>query len=324
MTRRVHHITNGRTSRQVAAVCCAAVLLLSAGCGTMKSQQATEQLLLSDAVDQSIAGIDFRVLAGQKVYLDTTYVQPIKGSGFVNADYIISSLRQQMFAARCLLQEKREEADFIVEARVGALGSDAHDVTYGLPATSALSTAATLVPNSPPLPLIPEIAVAKRNDNQAAAKVAVFAYHRESRLPVWQSGVAVSRSRAKDVWVLGAGPFQHGTIYDSPQFAGASLHIPLQPAEEEQPAVRVDFHEAAAFDKNGRPISQDDLLRSVRLAEFEDTDEPASAADSAAENRLSDDPPAQPRRAVPDTASVPGPLPADADSPEPVPSADAG
>lgn len=306
---------------------CAAVLLLIAGCGTMKSQQATEQLLLSDAVDQSIAGIDFRVLAGRKVYLDTTYVQPIKGSGFVNADYIISSLRQQMFAARCLLQEKREEADFIVEARVGALGSDAHDVTYGLPATSALSTAATLVPNSPPLPLIPEIAVAKRNDNQAAAKVAVFAYHRESRLPVWQSGVAVSRSRAKDVWVLGAGPFQHGAIYDSPQFAGASLHIPLQPAaaeEEEQPAVRVDFHEAAAFDKNGRPISQDDLLRSVRLAEFEGTDEPTSAGDAASENRLTDDPPAKARRAVPDTAAVPGPLPADADSPEPVPSADAG
>ncbi len=207
----------------VAAVCC---LLACLGCGTMKTQQATEQLLLSRAVDDSIARLDFRILAGKKVFLDTTYVNPVKGAGFVNSDYIISSLRQQLFAAHCLVQENKEDADYVVEARVGALGSDGHEVVYGIPASSQISTAATLVPNTPVIPPIPEIALAKKNDNLAAAKIALFAYHRETRTPVWQSGIETKRSHAKDFWVFGAGPFQSGSIYDKARFAGEELSLP--------------------------------------------------------------------------------------------------
>ena len=131
------------------------------GCGSTKSRSATEQLLVSNAVDRSVASIDFRPLSGRSVYLDTQYVQSVKGLGFVNADYIISSIRQQMLAANCHLEEDRNKADYIAELRVGALGSDAHYVTYGIPPSNSLSTAASLVPNAPPIPLIPEISLAK-------------------------------------------------------------------------------------------------------------------------------------------------------------------
>ena len=60
-----------------------------------------------------------------------------------------------------------------------------------------------------------------------AAKIAVFAYHRETRQPVWQSGIARASSSAKDTWLLGAGPFQSGTIHKQPKFAGERLDIPL-------------------------------------------------------------------------------------------------
>ncbi|MFP6575812.1 MAG: DUF6655 family protein, partial [Pirellulaceae bacterium] len=52
------------------------------GCGTLKSQTATQQLLLSDAVDRSIASIDFSPLSGKTIYLDVTYIRAIKGFGF--------------------------------------------------------------------------------------------------------------------------------------------------------------------------------------------------------------------------------------------------
>ena len=39
------------------------------GCGTLKSQSATQQLLLSDAVDRSIASIDFSPLSGKTVFI---------------------------------------------------------------------------------------------------------------------------------------------------------------------------------------------------------------------------------------------------------------
>ena len=39
------------------------------GCGTTTTRIATEQLLMSDAVDRAIAAIDFRSLEGEKVYV---------------------------------------------------------------------------------------------------------------------------------------------------------------------------------------------------------------------------------------------------------------
>ncbi|HUG89382.1 MAG TPA: DUF6655 family protein [Planctomycetaceae bacterium] len=218
--------------------------VLAAGCGKTISKTATEQLVMSDAVDRSVASIDFRTLSGQTVYLDTTYIKEIKNNTFVNADYIVSSLRQQMVAARCLLQEKRDDADFVVEARVGTLGTDSHEVIYGLPANNLLSTAATLVPTAPPIPTVPEISAAKRSDQMAAAKIAVFAYDRETRQPVWQSGLSVAKSTAKDTWLVGAGPFQSGTIYKGTRFAGQRFWWPFagndSPAEEAPPLVAYD------------------------------------------------------------------------------------
>jgi len=205
----------------------AAAACVLCGCGTTKQTEATRQLISSDAVDRSIARIDFRPLAGQTVFFDTQYITNYKGIGFVNAEYVISSLRQQMFAAGCLLQESKDEAEYVVEARIGSLGSDEHEVVYGIPANNALSAAADVVPNAPQLPTIPEISVARKENQRAAAKIAAFAYHRESHEPVWQSGLSVATSSAKDTWFLGAGPFESGSYYDGVEFAGSRLRIPF-------------------------------------------------------------------------------------------------
>lgn len=203
------------------------LLVIASGCGTTKSRLATEQLLMSDAVDHAIADIDFGAMSGQKVYFDSRYINNVKGVGFVNAEYIISSLRQQMLAADCRLQDDVDDADFIVEARVGALGTNGHEIVYGVPANNGLSAAADFVPNSPALPAIPELALAKKDANLGAAKVAVFAYERESRRPVWQSGISKAKSTAEDFWFFGAGPFQRGNVYDGTQFAGSRIRNPL-------------------------------------------------------------------------------------------------
>jgi hypothetical protein len=193
-----------------------------AGCGTTREKLATEQLLLSDAVDRSVADLDFSPLANERVFLDTQYIQ-FDSKGLVNSNYVSSAIRQQMAADGCLLQESAEGADYVVEARVGTLGSDGHDINYGVPPSNAVNTAATLVANTPPLPVLPEISLARKTQDTAAAKIAVFAYHRESRRPVWQSGTKLARSVAQARWFFGAGPFQSGSIYRKPQFAGESL-----------------------------------------------------------------------------------------------------
>lgn len=182
---------------------------------------------MSDAVDQVISRINFAPLAGKTVYLDATYIVPVKTAGFVNAPYVISSLRQQLTAAGCLLQENKTEADIIVEPRVGTLGTDGHELTFGIPASQTLSSAASIVTNTPGIPIIPEISLAKSDSQSGAAKVSVFAYYRESRQPIWQSGTLVAQSTAKDTWFLGAGPLQTGTIHDGVRFAGTRLGFGL-------------------------------------------------------------------------------------------------
>jgi len=213
----------------------ALLALLAAGCGTTRwtdtSRTATEQLLISDAIDRSVSRIDFHVLEGQTVYLDTIFL-----NGVVDKEYLVSTLRQHMLASGCTLKAKKEEADFVVEARAGAVGTDRHDLLYGVPSFNIPWTPVTGAPAA-----VPEIALAKRTDQKGVAKVAVFAYHRSTGQPVWQSGTDMIASNAKNSWLLGMGPIQKGTIYDKAQFAGRDFRFPLfsRKSTDEPPPVRV-------------------------------------------------------------------------------------
>ena len=200
-----------------------ALLLMIAGCGATTKRDATEQLLMSDAVDHAISKIDFRHIAHHSIYLDTTYIKPVKTQGFVNSSYVISSIRQQLAAAGCKIQESRADADTIVEPRIATLGADGHEVTFGIPKTGGITAAASAIAGNPTTAL-PEISFAQTNAQSGVAKIYVFAYERESKKPLWQSGVAEAESNCSSTWVLGAGPIQRGSIYEQPRFAGRKLN----------------------------------------------------------------------------------------------------
>jgi len=192
------------------------------GCGTTKwsdtARTATEQLLISDAIDRAVSGLDLRALAGKKVYLDDAPVKQVTDNA-----YLISAVRQHVLASGAILRDKREEAEYILEIRAGVVGTDRNDLLFGIPATNlpTVPTVAT-VPSQ-----IPEIAFAKKTDQRAVAKISLFAYNRETGRPVWQSGAVPVESQTKALWVLGAGPFQRGTIHRGTTFAGDRLRIPL-------------------------------------------------------------------------------------------------
>jgi hypothetical protein len=194
------------------------------GCGRIISSKATDQLLAGDAVDRTISQIDFRILTGRKVFLDTQYInKTIPGVGFVTSEYIVSSVRQKMMCDGCLLQEKTDESDFVVEMRIGALGADGHEVIYGMPTNNlgGLATSMSAAPNmlTQAVPAIPELSVGKIDDQMAAAKIGLFAYNRRTREPIWQSGLSEARSTVDDRWYFGAGPFHKGTIHSKKKHA---------------------------------------------------------------------------------------------------------
>jgi hypothetical protein len=135
-----------------------------------------------------------------------------------------------MVRARCRLQDKIQDADYVVEVRVGALGADSHEVNYGVPGTQALNQTASLVTSSP-VPSVPEISLARRDERRAAAKIAVFAYHRETKEPIWETGTVQGTSLAKSTWFLGAGPFQKGSIYETVEISASPIEAPTNLAQ---------------------------------------------------------------------------------------------
>jgi hypothetical protein len=193
--------------------------LLTTGCGTVKTtgtaRSGTEQLLLTNAWDSALQKVDFRPLTGVPVYLDTANI-----NAAIDQGWIVSSLRQAMLQQGVLLRAKPEQAQWIVEARVGAYGTDEHNLLIGIPQTTIPATV-TGVPQG----TIPEIPLAKRSEQQAIAKLALFAYDRSSGQIVWNSGTLLDTANAKDVYVAGVGPIQSGSIRGGTEFVGIKLPL---------------------------------------------------------------------------------------------------
>ena len=182
--------------------------LLLAGCGTTRSSDtartATEQMLMSSAIDKAVNEINLQPLSGKEVFLDADRL-----TGFVDMNYVVGTLRQALIANGVLLRPDRASAKYIVEARAGVLGTNSSSVMIGVPATPLPSLGT--VPGMPSA--IPEIPFAKTTRQAGIAKIALFAYNAQSGKPIWQSGTFPVVSDAKNTWFFGAGPYQRGSIY---------------------------------------------------------------------------------------------------------------
>ncbi len=87
----------------------------------------TEQLLLTGTWDAALFGVDFKPLAGSRVYLDDKHIS------VVDKDWIISSIRRTMAEQGVLLEDKQDKAQVILEAAFGAYGTDERQRKFGLP-----------------------------------------------------------------------------------------------------------------------------------------------------------------------------------------------
>jgi len=264
---------SNRSWRKTGALSIVFALGLGIGCGTTRTSNtlrtATEQLLISDAIDRSVQSINFRALAGETVFFDDRQLYEVVDSG-----YLISSLRQHLLASGCILKDDRDEATYVVEPRAGAVGTDNYDLLFGMPATNVPQL--TLLAALPPA--IPEIPIAKRRDQRGIAKIAVFAYHRETGEPFWQSGIAASESTANNIWILGAGPFKRGTIYEGTSFAGQHISRSQRHADGSRSKQVVRIDQEAVFRKR-MPEDGESRIAQSELRQ-DDNVQPATAITS--------------------------------------------
>ena len=200
-------------------VSCLMVLTLS-GCGTTKwsdtTRTATEQLLLTNAMDRAVGQMNFCALFNKSTFIDSTAID--------GADklYFISTVRQHLLASGAKIKEKKEDADYIVELRAGTVGTDRNDLMIGVPSFSVpTGFASELLTGTT---AVPEIAIFKRTDQRAVVKVAAFVYNRKTNTPVWQSGNIQTESKIRARWIFGTGPITRGDITKGTELAGTKIN----------------------------------------------------------------------------------------------------
>ena len=182
-------------------LCCLSVAAagLSAGCTTTKqsntARTATEQLLISNAVDQSLNKIDFTPLAGSAVFVEEKYID------CVDKGYIIGSIRHKLLQAGATLAAKPEEAAAIMEVRSGAVGTDVSSSYLGIPGFTA-----------PGMIGIPDIKIATRDSQKAVAKIGIVVYSTKAKKELGEGGVSMASADDTNSYFMGFGPKQSGTL----------------------------------------------------------------------------------------------------------------
>src|SRR4051812_11424495 len=99
-----------------------AILFLEVGCTqtglTKPTRSAVEQLLISTAADRALASADWSFVRGRKIFVDRTYFESY------DDDYVMGTIRDFVSTNGGLLVPEFKEADYILEARSGALSID--------------------------------------------------------------------------------------------------------------------------------------------------------------------------------------------------------
>ena len=147
---------------------CVALLALGA-CTTVRESNpqrtATEQLLISTAVDRAIERVNLEIPSGTKVFVAADQLAD-------NSDgkYAASAMRDRLLRRGASLVDDRDKADAVVEVRAGALSIDEKQMLIGIDTFDAP------VPFSGQAAKIPQIALYKDRERQGVAKIAAFGY----------------------------------------------------------------------------------------------------------------------------------------------------
>ena len=212
---------------------------LVVGCGTTKfsdtSRTATEQLLISSAMEDLVDQYDYSRLAGLKVFVKTA-------NSTTDGDYLKSLVRQQVAANGAFVKDSEDDADYIVEIAPGAVGTNRYELMYGIPETKipAIGTASNATS-------IPEFALIKRTDQKAQIKLRMWAYNKETGAIIWQSGVNTQSSQLRDRWIFGAGPFTTASYDNWGVRLGGDKAIPQSFSEDGLENERTSVTAEAAY-----------------------------------------------------------------------------
>jgi Family of unknown function (DUF6655) len=127
---------------------------------------ATEQLLISTAVDRAIAQVNLKIPAGTKVFVDADQLEGSDGK------YAAGEMKDRLLRNGAHLVNDKGNADAVVEVRAGALSIDDKQTLVGIDSFDAP------IPFAGQAAKIPQLALYNDKVRQGVAKIAAFGYSR--------------------------------------------------------------------------------------------------------------------------------------------------
>lgn len=177
-------------------------LALATGCATTTTSNtartATEQLLISAAIDRAMSNVSFTDFDGYSVFVDDKYLDS------VDKGYLVASLRHRILEGGGSIAVGADKADLVLEARSGGVGTDNQESFIGIPAIGI-----------PGLPIeLPEVKIASRSTQMGTAKLGLVCYDPKTGRALGSGGEATALTHNNDTYVMGIGPFRSGSVLD--------------------------------------------------------------------------------------------------------------
>ena len=179
---------------------CLIALIASTGCSSTRTTDTArtgmEQLLISNAVDQTMRKTALPDVAGKTVYLEEKYLDS------VDKGYIIGSMRRKLLNAGALLVDEKAGSQITMELCSGGVGTDNVESFIGSPGLTV-----------PGLPVeLPEIRLYEKKSQFGTAKLGVVAYDTPSGQMVYDGSGTLARADDSNWSLFGIGPFQEGSV----------------------------------------------------------------------------------------------------------------
>lgn len=171
------HIIIGIVALQLLGGCTSRAL-------TTTPRSAIEQLLLSGAVDRSLAKLQLPEVAGKKVFLDFTNLQAY------DVAYIRVATRARFAQLGAVLMGGADDADLVAEVASGGLGIEYKSSVVGLPSMP--------VPNTP-VPT-PELSAWKSIEQTGIFKLYIFVHAKGKFISANHYYAKCDRSESAALW----------------------------------------------------------------------------------------------------------------------------
>lgn len=176
-----------------------AAALALAGCTTNRltepGQTATEQLLISTAIDHAVVRLNPNLPAGTRVFVDPQYYDNAPGDAALYTKYAIASIRDRLLRLGLRLVDDRKSADVVAEVRTGGQSIDHHDFLLGIPSLPIP------VPLTQAVISTPKVALFENDRQTGVAKLAITAVGKDGGLAN-STGPTYGESQKKEITLL--------------------------------------------------------------------------------------------------------------------------